>query len=326
VGESPRPESGPSRFRISQREPFVDRVLTTSAVGENPTKPLVMSRDEPLADRHRWRRVQIVGGDATMAEYATWLRVGTTLVALRLIAAGCDPAVELDDPIAALRAYSADPDLRGAVRTDQGRWRAIDVQRAWVDAATKASFLSREERAVVAAWADTVEALASDPELVADRVDWVAKRRLLDSLAGRGASEARLVAADLTWHDVREDRGLWARAGLRRVASSHRVLQALHRAPLTTRAGVRATLIRHLRHADAAWDGDWCSITCHRPEPAVIRLDDPHAGSDERADELSAALEAAPHRAPVGWRWPSPEALRHESAGLVARPHVPAAA
>src|SRR5207253_4223638 len=106
----------------------------------------------------------------------------------------CDPVLELDDPIAALRAYSGDPELRAAAGSNRGRWRAIDVQRAWVEAAANATFLVREERAVVAAWADTVEALASDPALVADRVDWVAKRRLLDSLAERGGSEARLVA------------------------------------------------------------------------------------------------------------------------------------
>ena len=48
-------------------------------------RPILNTRDEPHADRRRFRRLHLILGDANMCEYATALKVGTTQLVLELI-------------------------------------------------------------------------------------------------------------------------------------------------------------------------------------------------------------------------------------------------
>ena len=66
-------------FQLSQRADYIE-----AEIGLETTlrRPIVNTRDEPHADRTRWRRLHLILGDATMLEVATWLRVGTTSLVL----------------------------------------------------------------------------------------------------------------------------------------------------------------------------------------------------------------------------------------------------
>ncbi|MEK8229138.1 proteasome accessory factor PafA2 family protein [Oerskovia sp. M15] len=46
---------------------------------------MVNTRDEPHADRHRWRRLHLIIGDANLFEVATYLKLGTTSLVLFVI-------------------------------------------------------------------------------------------------------------------------------------------------------------------------------------------------------------------------------------------------
>ncbi|WP_238314845.1 proteasome accessory factor PafA2 family protein, partial [Methylobacterium crusticola] len=71
-------------------------------------RPILNTRDEPHADRKKYRRLHVIIGDANRSEYATALKVGATALALDLGELGWVPSVELAEPVKALRAVSHD--------------------------------------------------------------------------------------------------------------------------------------------------------------------------------------------------------------------------
>ncbi len=95
---------------------------------------------------------------------------------------------------------------------------------------------------VLALWESLLTGLEHDPGSVADSVDWVAKQRLVDGYAERHAlrpGDPRLKAIDLQYHDMRADRSLSARCGLRTLIDEADVRSAMTEPPTTTRAYFR---------------------------------------------------------------------------------------
>ena len=64
----------------------------------------------------KYRRLHLIIGDANMCEYATALKVGTTQLALELIARDRAPVLELEQPVTAVKQMSRDPNLKATVR------------------------------------------------------------------------------------------------------------------------------------------------------------------------------------------------------------------
>ena len=82
-------------------------------------------------------------------------------------------------------------------------------------------------------WERVLAGLESDPESVANWVDWVAKQRLIDGYAERHGLEpgiAELKALDLQYHDLRPERCLARRAGLQTIVDPADVARGENRA------------------------------------------------------------------------------------------------
>jgi pup-ligase protein len=295
------PHQRPGRFRLSQRAPYVGGVMASSTLTVPVGKPMVMARDEPLADPRRFRRLQVVCGDASLAHTASLLKIGSTAVALRLIHDGAAPTVSLDDPVTALHVYSADPTLRATAPSDRGQLRATDVQRLWLEAALAHQARGRlpePEAAVLDPWDDVLTLLERDPTAAADRVDWVAKHTVLDRLVereGMGWDDPRVVAADLAYHDVRPDRSIYGRlvsSGLMRsLVDAETVARLCTDPPATTRALTRGTLIRLIRRCGFHYEVNW--TTCQFNVGSVrveVQLDDPSATGTPDAEHVIARL------------------------------------
>lgn len=297
------PHQRSARFRLSQRAPYVGGVVASSTLTVPVGKPMVMARDEPLADPRRYRRLQVVCGDATLAHTATLLKIGTTMIALRLIREGATPALSLDEPVAALQLYSADPTLRSLAPTSEGRLRATDLQRRWFESALRyheRAGLPDDEAAILEPWDDVLSALERDPASAADRVDWVAKLSVLERLRARegvGWGDVRVTAADLSYHDVRFDRGLYGRlaaAGrMRLLADDEQVERLRTDPPGSTRAHTRGNLIRLLRQCGYHYEVNWttCQFTAGT-ERVEVQLNDPFSRTTDAADGVIAQLEA----------------------------------
>ena len=125
----------PGLYQLSQRADFIETELSVDTMHN---RPIVNTRDEPHADRHRFRRLHLILGDANMCEYATALKVGTTRLVLKLIEQGKAPQIGLDDPVLAIKEISRDPSLKVAVRLDDGSTMSVlDLQGLYCEAARK---------------------------------------------------------------------------------------------------------------------------------------------------------------------------------------------
>jgi proteasome accessory factor A len=64
-------------YQISQRGDFFETEIGLDTMVK---RPIINTRDEPHADRERYRRLHVIVGDANMSEYTTYLKVGTAAI------------------------------------------------------------------------------------------------------------------------------------------------------------------------------------------------------------------------------------------------------
>ncbi|MEO9224583.1 MAG: depupylase/deamidase Dop, partial [Acidimicrobiales bacterium] len=252
-------------YQLTQRADFFE-----AEVGLETTlkRPIINTRDEPHADAQKYRRLHVIAGDANMSEVATLLKVGTTALVLAMVEDDATPDdVVFLAPVQAMRQVSQDLTLRAPLeRTDGSTIRALDVQWAYLEAARKYAdrfgldAVGTEVGAdVLERWEATLDDLELDPLRLADRIDWVAKLRLLDGYRERHDAawdDPRVAALALQYHDLRPDRSLAARVGLQRVSSDDEVERAVSTPPPDTRAWFRGTCLKRWAPAIVAanWD------------------------------------------------------------------------
>jgi proteasome accessory factor A len=194
--------------------------------------------------------------------------LGTTAIVLAMIE---DEALGdewlLANPVAAIRHVSHDPSLQATVMLRDGRRvTALEVQWGLYERAKKyeqSHGLEAVDTAVgadvLARWEAVLTGLEHDPLSVADRVDWVAKRRLVDGYTERHdvrPGDARLKAIDLQYHDLRPGKGLAERAGLTRMVDPADAKAAMTQPPTTTRAYFRGRCLQKFpaQIVAANWD------------------------------------------------------------------------
>ena len=252
-------------FQLSQRADFFEE-----EVGLETTlkRPIVNTRDEPHCDPQKYRRLHVIVGDANMSEIATFLKLGTTSIVLSMIEddfLGDDLC--LASPVVAIRQISHDPSLtRTVLMRDGSRLTALDVQFRLLERAVEYRRVHGLESVdaevgdrVIELWERVLSGLASDPDSVADMVDWVAKRRLIGAYAVRHGlrdGDARLRAIDLQYHDMRPDRCLATRVGLSTLVEATDVDRAMAEPPDSTRAYFRGRCLQKYRKdiVAANWD------------------------------------------------------------------------
>src|SRR6266508_1572906 len=104
------------------------------------SRPIINTRDEPLSDAEKYRRLHVIVGDSNMSEYTTFLKFGATAVLLRMLE---DPSVVLRDmtlenPIRAIRDISHDLTCTRKVRLANGREvSALDIQSEYLQRALR---------------------------------------------------------------------------------------------------------------------------------------------------------------------------------------------
>ncbi|MFC8597362.1 depupylase/deamidase Dop [Isoptericola sp. NPDC057191] len=312
------PTGAEAGFQLSQRADYIE-----AEVGLETTlrRPIVNTRDEPHADRTRWRRLHLIIGDANLFEVATFLKLGTTSLVLwvlehldELAEAGVAARAELAalrlvDPVADVQRVSRDLDLTATLELADGRrLTALQVQEAYADVAARsvaalaAGASDAETADVLDRWRSVLGRLATDPATCAREVEWVAKRRLLEGMRSRdglGWDHPRLHALDLQWTDVRPERGIYHRlvasGAVERLVDDERVADAVHHAPADTRAWFRGEVMA--RYADQVSAASWDSVIFDVPGAAALQrvpMLDPSRGT--RA-HIGALLDASPDAA-----------------------------
>src|SRR5437016_2546347 len=255
--------SQPSIYQISQRADFFSVVVSIDTMNR---RPLINTRDEPHVDASRYRRFHVILGDSNMSEWATALKIGTTALVLGLIERGEAPQLEIAQPVDANKSISRDQNCDWIIELKDGRKiSAIEVQRIYLQAAAKIDHDSSDEdrQWILREWENVLNDLERDVMTARDRVDWVAKKFLLNALqAGEKLSwsDPWLQSIDLEYHNLDLDAGLYyelLRKGLmRRVTTEDEIKNAIFNPPETTRAFFRGRAVARFNDeiSSIQWD------------------------------------------------------------------------
>ena len=253
----------PGHYQLSQRADFFH---VEASVDTMHNRPIVNTRDEPHADASKYRRLHGIAGDANMSEYATALKVGTTALVITLIEQRRIPEkLSLANPIDTIKTVSHDQTYRWLVTTTDGKtMSAIDHQREYLALAQKylADNTAFETDWVLTEWESTLDALDTDPMLLVDRLDWVAKKWLLQTFAeaeGIEWDDPWLQSLDLEYHNINIDEGLYYGIPMRRVVTDEQIEAAIHNPPAGTRAYFRGRAVDRFGASIKAIQ--WDSIT-----------------------------------------------------------------
>src|SRR5436190_514024 len=284
--------SQPGIFQISQRADFFSVIVSIDTMNR---RPLVNTRDEPHADPTRYRRFHVILGDSNMSEWATAMKIATTSLVLDLIERGEAPQLEIAQPIDANKSISRDQTYDWIIELTDGRKiSAIDVQRIYLQAASKVEAGAGEEREwVLREWGNVLNDLEGNVMLARDRVDWAAKKFLLNTLQEEEElswNDPWLQSIDLEYHNVDRERGLYyelLRKGLiRRFTSEEEIKVSIFSPPETTRAFFRGRAVA--RFNDEISSIQWDEIVFVNGSQAR-RIALPEAAMDPRLDALNHA-------------------------------------
>ena len=284
-------------FQLSSRAEFFEEVVGLETTLK---RPIINTRDEPHADAERFRRLHVIIGDANMSQVATFVKLGSTAILLAALEdSGLDafPAMPRQ-PVGAVRGFALDPGLTHAVLCEDDRERTAwdyqdelwhlandHVERKGADAVAGAD----EVQLVLTQWREMLDGVRDDPDSVADRVDWVAKLRIVRGIRerhGLGHDDARLRAIDLQYHDLRPERSLAQRVGLRTLSTENEVREAVHNPPEGTRAYFRGQCVA--RYPDEIVAANWDSVVFDLGEGPLQRVPmlDPLRGTRLLTEEL----------------------------------------
>lgn len=303
VGAEPRSKG--AVYQLSQRADFFTEEASVDTLHR---RPLVNTRDEPHADPRKYRRLHVICGDANLSEYATALKAGTTALVTMLLDQGWSPKVAIANPVLAIKEISRDPSYQWAARLTDGRTvSALDIQRIYLDAACEElGGSSADADWTIREWGRVLEELGENPMQLVDRLDWVAKKSLVDEYVASENMEwddEVLQSIDLAYTNIDPEEGLYealAQSGeMVRLTTDKAIDAAMARPPANTRAAVRAEFVSRfadqiggigwnaviLRTSDESWIADLNDyVTPDKIEAACDML--------RHASDLSALLAA----------------------------------
>ena len=294
--QSPRGAS----YCLSQR---ADHIWEGVSSATTRSRPIINTRDEPHADAERYRRLHVIVGDSNMSQTTTFLKVGSAALVLEMIEAGVTLRdFTFDNPIRAIREISHDITGRRTVRLASGaEISALDAQveyytKAVGYVATRGSDPISER--VLDLWGRTLRGVETgDLSLVDTEIDWVIKKKLIDSYAARHKmelSDPRIAQIDLTYHDVRPGRGLHSllvKKGMAAtIVSDEAITTATTEAPQTTRAKLRGEFVAAAQDAGRDYTVDWVHLKLNDQAQRTVLLKDPFRNTDDRVTKLIESL------------------------------------
>ena len=257
-------------FQLSQR---ADHIVNTVSSRVRFNRAIINPKRDSYYDYSDLHRLHVLYGEANMNEYATWLKIATTCLVLDLLDMKVVPAdVKLEDALQTLKSVSRDGTNRWLVRRANGEtMSAIDLQRLYLEAAQK-HLKGKDEQTdeAIFEWENTLALLEIDPMRLHDKLDWVAKKKMLmEFMASENVSwnDDILHSLDLEYHNINPATSLYY--GLEELGQAHRILSdediksACENPPQNTRAKGRAHIISSLlehRWGRYLIDWDWVRV------------------------------------------------------------------
>jgi proteasome accessory factor A len=293
----------PRNFQLSQRAEFFEEIVGLETTMK---RPIVNTRDEPHADAERFRRLHVINGDANMSQIATFVKVGSTallLAALEEFGVDAFPTPPLD-PVHAIRLFAFDLSWVDdssplvVVEDEEGKkhscWEYQDelwhlAERFIDQTGGMAVAPGVETTSLMQEWRALLDGIAKDPILVADRIDWLAKYRMITGYRARHDLDwqsPKLAAIALQYHDIRPEKSLAKRAGLRQLVELVDARAAMHEPPASTRAYFRGQSVKRFPNEIRA--ANWDSLVFDLGDGPLHRVPmmDPIRGTRELTERL----------------------------------------
>ena len=253
-------------FQISQRADFIQNDFY-EWVQQN--RAIINTRDEPLADPNRFRRLHLLHGDTSVLPATLFLKAGATRLVLELLELDKLPAVELADATLTLRKLSRQVAPPWMVELESGEEAdALELLGLFLERARE-NFAGRDAETdqVLELWARTQDGLAKDRSRLVGLIDWVTKEYLFEQFrASEGIDWGHpwLESQDLEFHQVEAERslglaladhsGAWA-------VDPAALEEALMIPPADTRAHARGQVMKRIRAESLQYMLDWDAVS-----------------------------------------------------------------
>ena len=287
--------SEPAEFQITQRADFFETEVGLSTM---VARPIINTRDEPHADEKAYRRFHVIVGDSNMSEFSIYLKVGITAIVLKLIEKGVvGDQFNLVKPVSQNQIVSRDLTCKRNVLLEDGRrLTPIEIQRLYLDLAHKhlqPHEITSVMEDVMAKWEFVLDQLETDPMSLDQYLDWVIKKRVIDAFIERHNLDwldSRVRMVDLQYHDIRPDKGLYARlkknGRVHQIVDHAEVVRAITDPPTDTRAFFRGSCLQ--KFPEYIRSASWNSMVFCTDGSSLdkILMDRPHFGTKEVVGDL----------------------------------------
>lgn len=293
------------KFILGQKAYVVNQDFSA---GTTTTKPVVNLRNEPHADSSKYLRVHDTSSDPNMSPWSGITTFGAGSLVLKLIEEGrrLEKLRFADSLTFVTRRVAEDTTLSERFKMTNGRgMTALGVQLAIIKEAKRLKNCSDEEQRALYEWEKATRDLQQDPRLVANRVEWFIRKRMLEQQHkkhGWGWDSQELRSKDRQFSEfmgggigqaLRET--VWAPY----MPSQNLIDDRIHNPPNNTRARVRGLFIDFAhQHKIAADSLLWDSI---KFQGETYRLKDPfnsqHAELEsavKKAEQIQKLNEAIP--------------------------------
>jgi proteasome accessory factor A len=287
--------SDPVPFQISQRADFFETEIGLDTMLK---RPIINTRDEPHADREKYRRLHIITGDVNMSDYATYLKLGTTALVLSMIEDKyLDTPLRLRHPVAGMRLVSRDMHCKQPLQLENGKlFTAIEIQYKFLEYAKR--YIEEQpqnpiHKDILEKWEHVLETLAQDPQRLYRELDWVIKSFLLDNYREKHQCDwdvPRLAMIDLQYHDIRPEKNLYyllqRQNQVEQLIPEDEIIRAITHPPLDTRAYFRGQCLK--RYRSDVFGVSWGAISFDLGNASIKRIlmPEPAKGTYHHVHEL----------------------------------------
>jgi proteasome accessory factor A len=269
-------------FQLSQR---ADHIIKTIASRVRFNRALINPKWEHFYSHEGMTRLHLLFGESNQNEFAYALKVGTTVLVLRLLEEHRVPeSLAISQPLVALREVSRDDTYKWPVcMADGGSMRAVDLQREYLRIAQDAYRGESEQTDwILTNWEEILDGLEKDPMQLGDRIDWVAKRQIVEQYReeeGLDWNDDALHSVDLEYHNIDPEKSLFHAyqdmGQTQRILDDMDITMAMTDPPQDTRAKGRSKLVEQVlsRKNPKFYLFDWNGVALDRH--TYIEMPDP---------------------------------------------------
>lgn len=269
------------QFQLSQR---ADHIIKTIASRVRFNRALINPKWEHFYSHEGMTRLHLLFGESNQNEYAYALKVGTTVLVLRLLEDDAVPtSMVLLQPLVALREVSRDPKYKWIVAMADGDTiPAIDLQRQYLALAQRYRGENAQTDWILDNWESILDGLEKDPLALGDKIDWVAKKSIVEQYMEAESldwTDDALHSVDLEYHNINPDQSLFhayqQMGKTTRILDDVDIVMAMTDPPQDTRAKGRAKLVEQVlkRKNPKFYLFDWNGVALDRHN--YIEMPDP---------------------------------------------------